>query len=77
MQVRALVKLSYKVVKGIPAYSPLLSLGMTLGINSLQGGRKRTEGGRPRIVVIVGLRVARYFETDPNNLGRWPHGLLK
>lgn len=35
VRVRALVKLSYKVVKGIPAYSSLPSLG----INSLQGGR--------------------------------------
>lgn len=75
--VRALVKLSYKVVKAILVYSPFPYLGRPLGRIARREVERNRRWSTENIDIIVGLRVAYYFEIDPDNLGRRPHALRK
>lgn len=57
--------------------SPFPSLGRPLGRTTRREVERNRRWSTENIDIIVGLRVARYFEIDPDNLGRWPHALRK
>ena len=69
------------IIQSGQSYLDVLSFSIpqaTLGIDSSQGGRIRNRRwSTENIDIIVGLRVARYLEIDPDNLDRWPHVLRK
>lgn len=57
----------------VPAFS--IPRARPLGRTARREVERNRRWSTENIDIIVGLRVAHYFEIDPDNLGRWPHAL--